>query len=124
LSKRHHFLPQFYLRRFASQPKRITVFNLRRRALITGASIRDQCYKRRFHVHQELEDGLSALESDFAPLVDAIVSKGSVPRRESPQHASLLHFVALQMLRTLGAVRRVRQGFRGLELGPVHTTDG
>lgn len=115
MSKRHHFLPQLYLRRFASKPKRIHVYNLKRGVLIRDASLRDQCYKRRFHVDQELEDRFSTLESDFTPVLDSIVGSGEPPEAKSSEHGQTLAFVALQMLRTLGAIKTVGQAFRGFD---------
>ena len=39
-TKQHHYVPKSYLRRFASKPKRINIFNLQRRIAREDVSIK------------------------------------------------------------------------------------
>lgn len=112
LSHRHHFVPLFYLRRFASESRRINVYNLRRRRWIAGASLRDQCYRRRFYVHQELEDLLARTESEIAPTLARLIDSGHPPDRGSSDHQLLFWFVSLQLLRTVASIRQTGLGMR------------
>lgn len=113
--KRNHFVPQFYLRRFASCPKRINVFNLRRGLSIQNTSLRDQCYKHRFYGDtSELEDAFAKIEGHIAPVLRRIDSSGTGPLPGSDDFYWLMMFVASQVLRTTGAVKRVMQGHKAM----------
>jgi hypothetical protein len=113
VSNRHHFVPQFYLRRFASKPRRIHVYNLKLRSLIQDVSIRDQSCRHRFYIYQELEDEVARLESAIAPVLDAIAVADRLPDTASADYGLLVDFVALQTLRTLGMIKHVGQGLKG-----------
>ncbi len=45
MKRRHHYVPQFYLRAFASAPRRINIFNLVRGLPINNAGLRNQCFQ-------------------------------------------------------------------------------
>jgi hypothetical protein len=64
MSKRnHHYVPTFYLRKFASKPDRINICNLRTTEFYQDGSLRDQCYRRKLHGDSdELENALQDLE--------------------------------------------------------------
>ena len=99
--KRHHYVPQFYLRRFASRPKRINVFNLGRGLPIEDVSLKDQCKRPNFYGTQDAERALSVLEGNSARFLLKLT--------EQPTHKptkTLLEFMAVQYLRTPSIARQ------------------
>jgi hypothetical protein len=123
MSKRHHFVPVFYLKRFASRPRRINVFNIARGRLFEDASLREQCYRRGFYVHQDVEDQLGLLESRAAPVLAEVIDTATPTERGSTAHQILLQFVSLQLLRTLGAVEQTRRQMADLRDVVFHPSD-
>ncbi|HEY0025396.1 MAG TPA: DUF4238 domain-containing protein [Longimicrobium sp.] len=109
MSKRkHHFVPRFYLKAFASAPKRIHLYNLRRGRAIDNASLADQCYQHRFYgPTEDLENALMAMENKIAPVVRSTAENRSLPL-DSADRDWLLTFVALQSLRTAAAANEVK----------------
>jgi len=104
---RHHFVPQFYLRYFASNPSRIHLHNLNHSRSIANVSLRDQCYKHRFYGDtDELEDAIAGLESHFAPTLQKIITSNNLPRSNSTGRLLLLFFISLQWLRTSRSVNQ------------------
>ncbi|HXT33988.1 MAG TPA: DUF4238 domain-containing protein [Chloroflexota bacterium] len=110
-TKAQHTVPQFYLRRFASNqarnPSKLTIWCLDK---VTGQErqqkIRNVGYENKFYNHVRadgvsvsIEDTLAEIEGRFAPAVEAICNDVSIPAIERHQ-VTLAHFVASQMLRT------------------------
>jgi hypothetical protein len=109
--KNHHFVPQFYLRAFSNDGRRIHVYNLKHRKPIQHASLRHQCF--RHHLHgktDDLETALSEVENVLAPLVRAVIDTSSLPPENSPDYVHLLLFVALQMVRTTRSAEKSELG--------------
>jgi len=67
-NKSHHFVPRCYLRNFSERPdgKTISLFNIARREIVTGAPIKSQCAKNFLYGHDELELHLSDIEGKYA----------------------------------------------------------
>lgn len=102
----HHFVPQFYLRNFSSAPGSICLINITKEFAVQFASIRGQCYRKKFYGEtDELENVLAAIEDDVAPLIRAVI-QGMPVRRHSNAHVLLLNFIALQFLRTRAAAEQ------------------
>ena len=109
LSKQYfkqHYVPQFYLRNFASGDKRIHGYNLEKSLLFMDASLRDQCCKRNFYGSNELESALGHLESKAALALRLILAEGVLPQYHTIEHKALSEFVALQGLRTREMAQR------------------
>lgn len=107
---KHHFVPQLYLRAFQSKPKRIHLYNLNRSMAVEDASLRDQCYKRRFYGKtDQTENNLAVLEGCIAPVLQSITSNHSLPPYKTEDYDILLGFVALQVLRTKTAAEQVNR---------------
>lgn len=105
---RHHFVPRFYLRAFQCAPKRIHVYNLKSSRAIKSASLRDQCYKHRFYgPTEQIEDALSMLEGQAAPILRSIIESKVLPAVMTEDHFTLCAFVALQMQRTTVTANRL-----------------
>jgi hypothetical protein len=111
VKRRHHFVPQFYLRRFSCDEakKRIHVYNLKRQAAFRDASVKRQCYRHRFYGKQDdLEDAFSELEGFAAPALTRLIETQRGPQLGSDDHKALIMFVALQHSRTTAAMLRVQ----------------
>jgi hypothetical protein len=109
--RKHHFVPKLYLRAFQSAPRRIHLFNLNTSLTVKNASLRDQCYKRKFYGStDQTEDNLAVLEQHIAPLLQSIVDNNTLPVAGSEGHEILLAFVAVQLLRTTVAANRINVG--------------
>lgn len=105
--RNHHFVPQFYLRRFGTGNS-IAVFNLDHSRLIPKASIAGQCQKSRLYGKDPaVEVALSKLEADVAPVIRRAVEKQELPKFPSKEDASLLHFITYQWRRTPAAGEEV-----------------
>lgn len=108
--RKHHFVPRFYLKAFQSERGRIHLYNLKRSLPVENASLRDQCYKRKFYgTNDLLENEIAKLEGCIAPVLKSIATKGEVPRFDSDGYLTLLSFVAMQALRTPTSADQVNQ---------------
>lgn len=94
-------MPKFYLKAFQSAPKRIHLYNLTSRRAIKDASLRHQCYKRRFYGHTDaVENALAKFEGHVAPVLQSIRTDKILPAAGTDEYVNLLAFVSLQVLRT------------------------
>ncbi len=110
MKHRHHYVSRFYLQAFASAPKRIHIFNLKRERGFEHGSLRDQCYSHRLYGDtDELEDAFGKLEGQVASVIHRVASTHQPPEPGSPDYVWLLSFVVLQMLRTTGARDRIQR---------------
>lgn len=109
MKRRHHFVPQFYLRAFACAPRRIALINLARSVCFPSSSLRLQCYRHRLYgPRDDLENIFADLEDHAAPAIATIRSSQSLPALGSDAYVTLLAFTALQFLRTTAAAGRVK----------------
>jgi hypothetical protein len=123
VKRRHHFVPKFYLRAFASAPRRIHVFNLSRGLAIENASIRDQSYQHRLYgPDDELEDAFAVMEGRFAEVVREVLATSRPPDVGSEPYRALVTMISLQMLRTTGAIARVRTSSRRMAMAAFEGT--
>ncbi len=98
-TRQHHYVPQSYLKRFASKPKRINLFNLHRRIAKEDVSIKDQCRKPNYYGDQSNEDALTVMETAAGRAINHLISH---PERTLPM--AILRFVAMQHVRTPASV--------------------
>jgi hypothetical protein len=100
-AKSHHYVPQFYLRRFSDDGRSIRLLNKSSNRIIEGAPIKGQCAVDNFHGwHDEVEGALSGIESASAASIDRVLRSCELPVRNSEDYLSLLVFIALQSGRT------------------------
>lgn len=108
---RHHFVPRFYLRAFSSASERIHALNISRGRVLEHVALRGQCRRRHFYGPTPvLEDRLSALEDQAAPILRGLAESGLSPAPGSLDHWIVLNFVVLQWVRTAAAVRTTLVG--------------
>ena len=105
---KHHFVPRFYLAAFQSAPRRINVLGVSTSFEIRDASLRNQCYRRKFYGKgDEIEDALAVVEGHAAGVLKAIQSAEMLPSEDSEEHRTLLAFIAFQLLRTTAVADRI-----------------
>jgi hypothetical protein len=115
MKRRHHFVPRFYLREFASLPRRINLLNLKRSTVVRDASLRYQCYRHRLYGKREdLEDAFSEVEGRAAPVLRSMATSQQPPIRASAPYATLIEFLSLQLLRTTAAMEQMRRAYGDL----------
>ena len=103
-SRENHFVPQFYLRNFSGDPKRINLFNFSRGRTITGASIKHQCSRRNFYdFAPQLERAFAELEGEVAKSIRLVRATSDIPNEQSNEWSVLLSYIVFQKLRTISA---------------------
>jgi hypothetical protein len=89
-SKRHHFVPQHYLRQFRiAGTNQIAVARVEPFMLIGRAAIRHQCQEDYFYEDKNVDDLMGVNETNLAPVLIRVAEKESFDSKE---------LVALQML--------------------------
>lgn len=98
--KRHHYVPQFYLRRFSNDDSSICCLNKSRVRTFEHASIKGQCAIPNFHGwHKDIEKALGYLEGRSASIVKKICRESTLDLARA-DYIQLLLFTALQLGRT------------------------
>jgi len=84
------------------------LYNFDSARAVADASLRDQCYRRKFYgPSDDIEDALATLESKAAPVFQSIRANRTLPALLTEEYETLLAFVALQVLRTSVVANRV-----------------
>lgn len=105
---KHHYVPRFYLKGFQSLDDRINILGVDNPRAIADAGLRDQCYRRKFYGKDDaLEDALAQMETHAGYVLKSIREEVALPANSTAEYATLLAFVAFQMLRTKSAADRV-----------------
>jgi hypothetical protein len=113
---KHHFVPRFYLKRFALDraeppPRQIRVVGVDRDLFVPSASLADQAYRRRFYGNtNDVEDMLSALEGRWAKILRTVDRTDTLPTA-GQDLADLLLLVAFQALRTERTAEAMAESF-------------
>jgi hypothetical protein len=101
VARSHHFVPQFYLRRFSADGRSIAVLHKASGRIIDRAPIRGQCAIDNFYGwHPEAESSLSVLESMSAAVIARVLEAERLPLRGSGDYEAFNLHIALQALRT------------------------
>ena len=107
ISREHHYVPQFYLRAFSSDDRRIGLFNFERKLFVENASIKQQCSRRNFYAFAPgLEDAFGEMEGGAASILRRIRTENALPTSEEERFA-LLTFIIFQNLRTAASEDRI-----------------
>jgi len=109
--KRHHFVPQFYLRYFSKDKRNIKVFSVEERRIITkNAPIRSQSYQNYMYgKHRKIEDAISLIEKETKKIFEKIVTLKKLPRKRDPDYTTLLVFILYQAVRTSFAAEQINE---------------
>jgi hypothetical protein len=109
---KHHYVPRFYLKWFASKPRRVNVYTLGSQRFLKDVSLKDQCQRPRFYGKaDDVEDDLMKLETIVSPALREIVEDSKLPDIGSMQHTHVLLFAAFQLSRTPMAATAMSEGF-------------
>ena len=108
--RKHHFVPRFYLRGFASAPKRIHLYNFDNDILRADISLNKQCQKNHFYGSDNVvENALAEIEGNIAPVIASIRENHELPDLRSEGHHLLILFVAFQLVRTTGTADKINE---------------
>jgi len=100
-NKKHHYVPRFYLKHFSVEGTRINLFNVPRGLAVTGANLKNQCYRDYMYGKEnQAEQQLSILESVFADLLKGVLVTERLPQPMSADHVNLSILTLLQQGRT------------------------
>ncbi len=104
--KKHHFVPQFYLRQFAvdDEGKRVALYHHQKDMFIPKAPIKHQaCENLLYGVDDEIEEALSKIENVTALIFRHILATQTPPPEKSPYYKIVKEFVLYQLSRTTKA---------------------
>jgi len=102
-NKNHHFVPQFYLRRFGTG-RFVALYNVARDHHVPTASIAGQCQKPYLYgKDQVVEKALCELEGDAARITGDMIEHLRLPATPSKEDAAVLRFISYQWGRTPAA---------------------
>jgi len=101
-TKKQHYVPQFLLRHFAvpGSGKQIAVYRITDDHFIPQTSIMGQAHENHFYGFQQVEKGLSDLESKAASIIADILKNHALPQYLSDGYHILQTFTLLQAHRT------------------------
>ncbi len=109
-NRSHHFVPQFYLRRFGGGG-RVAMYNLRLGRCIPTASIAGQCQRPYLYGREPtVENALCEIEGQAAALLAAAANDSVLPEPYSEADAALVRFIAYQWGRTPAAADAANAG--------------
>lgn len=99
-NKKQHFVPQFYLRNFAHDDKRIWVYNLKSKKSYLSL-IRTSCQEKYFYGKDgQLEKIFATLEKKFAETLKKIITEATIENLTVHNGFYLRIFLLLQYMRT------------------------
>ncbi|WP_395029684.1 DUF4238 domain-containing protein [Alcaligenes aquatilis] len=100
--KNQHYVPQMYLRNFASGSKKaINLYNIPAKRKISNASIKGQCSASYFYGKDlKIENALQDLEGLASKVIRDILNTGTLPKLLSKEAGVLLVFTIFQYART------------------------
>jgi hypothetical protein len=103
--KKQHYIPQFYLRNFSTDRRRVCLFLLAQKKAVRDVNIKGQCVRDYFYSKDiEVEKALSGLiEGPSHIAIERVLKTGHLPAARSDDMAKLLSFVLTLQGRTLAA---------------------
>lgn len=99
--KKQHYVPQFYLRNFASDRSRVSLYNITNGRFVENANIRTQCYEDYFYGTTGMENLLSQIEGMAARLLSDLHDGRISTVNVNGNQMLLPVFVSIMMHRTL-----------------------
>ena len=113
MGRKQHFVPQFLLRHFSSDPKQrlISLFYLPNSNVIRSVSIRNQAYKKNLYgSDQNLEEYLRTVETEVSVIINRIILTESISLTLQ-EEIILKHFINLQINRTPEKIAKMQSQF-------------
>jgi len=100
-NKKHHYVPRFYLKRFSSKGRNISLWNITSQRKVLSANLKNQCYKDYFYGKDpQTEAALGDIESHSANIFRLIDQHLLPPNQWSEHHALLIPYILTQHGRT------------------------
>lgn len=119
--KKQHYVPQFLLKNWSQgKKKQIFVFDKKSNKSFPS-NIENIAHENNFYEDEILgyenntESKLSELESNSAPIINKIISEGTIKNLSDSEHKMLCLFTAVQMLRT-NNIREFLEGYNEILL--------
>ncbi len=104
-NKKHHFVPRFYLKRFSSDGRSISLLNIKNNMKIGSANLKNQCYKDYFYGQDlKVEKSLGIVENHAANILRLIDEYQTLPPYDSEDYIILVLYVLMQHSRTTYSV--------------------
>jgi hypothetical protein len=108
-NKKHHFVPKFYLKRFAADEGYINLFVLKTTKKVISANLRNQCYRDYFYGRDpDFEHALGGIEGEAASIFNRIAETNALPDNLD-ERLILLIFVLMQSARTAHAADQLNE---------------
>lgn len=100
--KNNHFVPRYYISRFASvSNKQVGLYNLKSDLITDKAPIKSQCSRDYFYTKNPVfENEFAEIEGLHKQLLSKIVDNAHVPQPNTPEHYTLLSLIMFQAGRT------------------------
>lgn len=109
--KSHHYVPQFFMRLFSTDARRIGVFVINRRKFIRNAPIRGQACRDYFYGRNpNTERAFGSIEQQAAAIIADAIRSHRLPAPGSEAHEQLIFFLGIQHSRTLRAAEQHNEG--------------
>ena len=110
-SKKHHFLPVFYLKAWASRPNRIHLYDIKAATTRQDVGLRRQGQEHLYYRDQHNEDTLKAWDARFARVCRQVRTIQSLPDlvADPESFVDLFAFVVTQHARTPPQAETIRQ---------------
>ena len=109
--KNHHFVPQFYFRRFSLDQRSICVLRRDTGEVVRQASIKSQACKSRFYGEDSMEEALGSIEGLCSSALRQLVEVKNPMLLSQEDRNYVLTWLALQRSRTMAA-REIGQPMR------------
>jgi hypothetical protein len=121
MGAKHHYVPQFLLKRFArpNTDAAISMFNVDNGHFVESTSISSQAQKRLLYGSQGMEERLARLEGEAASAIRRMIDRRRPPARDDPGHQILSLFLAAQLGRTIGAAEETTAFMTGMVRGTL-----
>ena len=109
--KKQHYVPQFYLKRFSTDGKKLNIWNMQRKKIIYSGSLRSQCYKNYFYGKQFGVEKIlgETIEDAAARIFESIEKQFILPDPLSPEHFALVIYMLAQYGRTKYAAESLNE---------------
>lgn len=96
----HHFVPQFYLKKFSNNNKSVGMYLFRDNKYIVHGSIKDNAYRKHLYGEDtEIEDALATYEGKWQSIISNIIQTKSINMSEEDYYL-LLSFILVSEART------------------------
>jgi len=101
--KNHHFVPQFYFRRFSTDGKSVCAIAKATGQLIAQAPVKSQASKNNFYGTPEVENILGEIEGECSRTLRTLSDLADPALLDDDDISRLLMYIALQRSRTMSA---------------------